>query len=124
MHSHTVLCGAFGEALGEDFAAWCTATWWRAVPDEALGGERAAWCCAAAENCIVVAEGALQHNGVFRVDALGFPPPEARAESQAALKARRPEPEPSTQTLMYTVKRIPCHIGGMAPRACVLLSAP
>lgn len=42
----------------------------------------------AAENCIVVAEGALQHNGVFRVDALGFPPPETRAESQAALKVR------------------------------------
>ena len=44
------------------------------------------WWWHAAENCIVVAEGALQHNGVFRVDALGFPPPETRAESQAALK--------------------------------------
>ena len=36
----------------------------------------------------MVAEGALQHNGVLRVAALGFPPPETRAESQVALKVR------------------------------------
>ncbi|KAK9814165.1 hypothetical protein WJX72_001491 [[Myrmecia] bisecta] len=38
------------------------------------------------ENCIVVAEGKLQHSGVFKVEALGFPPLEPRAESQAAAK--------------------------------------
>jgi len=37
----------------------------------------------------VVAEGMLGHNGVMRVNALGFPPVEPRAESQAAAKARR-----------------------------------
>lgn len=42
----------------------------------------------AAENCIVVAEGVLQHNGVFKVRALGFPPVEFQAESQLAAKAR------------------------------------
>ncbi len=31
----------------------------------------------------------LGHNGVMRVNALGFPPVEPRAESQAAAKARR-----------------------------------
>jgi hypothetical protein len=52
----------------------------------------------AAENCIVVAEGALQHSGVFAVAALGFPPAELRAESQVAAKARCPPfyPGPST----------------------------
>ncbi|KAK9827395.1 hypothetical protein WJX81_006181 [Elliptochloris bilobata] len=38
------------------------------------------------ENCVVVAEGELGHNGVFKVHALGFPPVEARAKSQAAAK--------------------------------------
>ena len=42
-----------------------------------------AWC---AENCIVVAEGVLQHSGTFKVRALGFPPVELRGESRAAAK--------------------------------------
>jgi len=50
---------------------------------------RQAWVRRRAENCIVVAEGMLGHNGVMRVNALGFPPVEPRAESQAAAKARR-----------------------------------
>lgn len=37
---------------------------------------------------MVVAEGELGHNGVFRVHALGFPPVEARAKSLAVAKAR------------------------------------
>ena len=42
---------------------------------------------------MVVAEGELGHNGVFRVHALGFPPVEARAKSLAVAKARSaPEP--------------------------------
>ncbi len=41
-----------------------------------------------AENCIVVAEGELGHNGVMKVAALGFPPVEPRAVSQAAAKVR------------------------------------
>lgn len=40
------------------------------------------------ENCVVVAEGELGHNGVFKVHALGFPPVEARAKSLAVAKAR------------------------------------
>ena len=43
---------------------------------------------ARSENCVVVAEGELGHNGVFKVHALGFPPVEARAKSLAAAKAR------------------------------------
>ena len=39
-----------------------------------------------AENCIVVAEGVLQHSGTFKVRALGFPPVELRGESRAAAK--------------------------------------
>ncbi|EIE23695.1 DNA polymerase epsilon, subunit B [Coccomyxa subellipsoidea C-169] len=38
------------------------------------------------ENCIVVAEGVLQHSGVFKVRALGFPPVELRSESRLAAK--------------------------------------
>ncbi|BDA47706.1 DNA polymerase epsilon subunit 2 [Coccomyxa sp. Obi] len=38
------------------------------------------------ENCIVVAEGVLQHSGVFKVRALGFPPVEFRGESLQAAK--------------------------------------
>ena len=37
---------------------------------------------------MVVAEGELGHNGVFKVHALGFPPAEPRAKSLAAAKAR------------------------------------
>ena len=37
---------------------------------------------------MVVAEGELGHNGVFKVHALGFPPVEARAKSLAVAKAR------------------------------------
>ena len=39
-----------------------------------------------AENCIVAAEGELQHNGIFKVGALGMPPNERRDESEAAAK--------------------------------------
>ena len=46
-------------------------------------------CLCAAENCIVVAEGVLQHSGVFKVRALGFPPVELRSESRLAAKVRR-----------------------------------
>ena len=42
-----------------------------------------------AENCVVVAEGELQHNGVFRASALGLPPVESRRTSEIAAKARR-----------------------------------
>ncbi len=38
------------------------------------------------ENCIVVAEGVLQHSGAFKVRALGFPPVELRGDSRAAAK--------------------------------------
>lgn len=41
-----------------------------------------------AENCIVVAEGVLQHSGVLKVRALGFPPVEFRSESRQAAKVR------------------------------------
>lgn len=33
------------------------------------------------ENCVVVAEGSLNHHGVFEVSALGFPPAETRGET-------------------------------------------
>ena len=39
-----------------------------------------------AENCIVAAEGQLQHNGRFKVTALGMPPNERREESLIAAK--------------------------------------
>lgn len=38
------------------------------------------------ENCIVVAEGELNANGVFRISALGLPPPERRGDSLSALQ--------------------------------------
>jgi hypothetical protein len=38
------------------------------------------------ENCIVIAEGELQHSGVFRARALAFPPVEVRTDSDAAIK--------------------------------------
>ncbi len=38
------------------------------------------------ENCVVVAEGELQHNGVFRASALGLPPVESRRTSEIAAK--------------------------------------
>lgn len=40
------------------------------------------------ENCVVVAEGVLDSEGVFQVAALGFPPLEPRADAVAALKVR------------------------------------
>ncbi len=36
----------------------------------------------------MVAEGVLQHSGVFKVRALGFPPVEFRGESLQAAKVR------------------------------------
>ena len=41
---------------------------------------------AAAENCVVVTEGELDHRDIFRVAALGFPPVEDRHAAQAAIK--------------------------------------
>ena len=41
-----------------------------------------------AENCVVIAEGRLQHDGEMKVTALGMPPTEPREESQAAAQAR------------------------------------
>lgn len=38
------------------------------------------------ENSVVVAEGMLQSDGVFKVAAFGLPPAETRAESQKALQ--------------------------------------
>ncbi|CAK0783094.1 hypothetical protein CVIRNUC_006289 [Coccomyxa viridis] len=55
------------------------------------------------ENCIVVAEGVLQHSGAFKVRALGFPPVELRGDSRAAAKhldffgGRRPSEEEALQ---------------------------
>ncbi len=43
--------------------------------------------CRGAENCIVIAEGELDHRGVFRATALGMPPVESREDSLAATKA-------------------------------------
>lgn len=39
-----------------------------------------------AENCVVAAEGQLQHDGVFKVEAMGMPPSEARDDSLTAAK--------------------------------------
>lgn len=52
------------------------------------------------ENCIVVAEGVLQHSGTFKVRALGFPPVELRGESRAAAKVGTASKLPVTQSLM------------------------
>ena len=41
-----------------------------------------------AENCVVIAEGRLQHDGEMKVTALGMPPTEPREESLAAAQAR------------------------------------
>ncbi|KAL3143406.1 hypothetical protein ABBQ38_002229 [Trebouxia sp. C0009 RCD-2024] len=38
------------------------------------------------ENCIVIAEGELDHRGIFRAAALGMPPVESREDSRAATK--------------------------------------
>ena len=38
------------------------------------------------QNCVVVAEGELRPDGVFKVAALGMPPPERRADSLQALQ--------------------------------------
>ena len=43
------------------------------------------------ENSVVVAEGQLQHNGSFKVNALGLPPVESRGDSLLAAKVRRRE---------------------------------
>ena len=54
-----------------------------------------------AENCIVVAEGVLQHSGVFKVRALGFPPVEFRGESLQAAKVRLRSMLEQTRTLLH-----------------------
>ena len=46
--------------------------------------------CSAAENCIVIAEGELDHRGIFRAAALGMPPVERREDSLAATKVPSP----------------------------------
>ncbi|KAL3133858.1 hypothetical protein ABBQ32_008325 [Trebouxia sp. C0010 RCD-2024] len=38
------------------------------------------------ENCIVIAEGELDHRGIFRASALGMPPVESQEDSRAATK--------------------------------------
>lgn len=43
-----------------------------------------------AENCIVIAEGELDHRGIFKAMALGMPPVESREDSLAATKACLP----------------------------------
>lgn len=43
-------------------------------------------CVGFAENCIVLAEGRMQMNKTFRVQALGFPPLEQRQDTEAAAK--------------------------------------
>ncbi len=43
-------------------------------------------CRARSENCVVVAEGELQHSGVFKASALGLPPVESRRTSEIAAK--------------------------------------
>ena len=59
---------------------------WRA--DGALcSSQRSLW---GTENCIVVAEGTMTHGGTFKIDVLGFPPPESRTESVKAAKVRWP----------------------------------
>lgn len=40
-------------------------------------------CQSAAENCVVVAEGEMGHDGVFKVYALGFPSCETRSQLPA-----------------------------------------
>ena len=39
-----------------------------------------------AENCIVIAEGELDHRGIFKAVALGMPPVESQEDSMAAIK--------------------------------------
>ena len=59
---------------------------------------------------MVVAEGELGHNGVFRVHALGFPPVEARAKSLAVAKARSaPQPLGCTGLAWRTCKKTKKH---------------
>ena len=52
-----------------------------------FGGRGRGWV-GCAENCVVIAEGRLQHDGEMKVTALGMPPTEPREESQAAAQAR------------------------------------
>ena len=49
--------------------------------------------CGFAEDCGVVAEGALTHSGMFQASALGLPPVESREASFAAAKARCQVPQ-------------------------------
>ncbi len=43
---------------------------------------------ACTENCVVVAEGEVGHDGVFKVAALGFPGCETRSELPATAQVR------------------------------------
>ena len=44
--------------------------------------------CTLAENCIVIAEGAMQLDGAFHAAALGFPPCEPRENLPMAAQVR------------------------------------
>eukprot|EP00884_Botryococcus_braunii_P020973 jgi/Botrbrau1/755/Bobra.0181s0014.1 len=55
-----------------------------AVPLDVSGAETPAGFFT--EGCVVIAEGELQHSGVFKANSLVFPPVEAKAESEAAVK--------------------------------------
>ena len=71
------------------------------------------WC--ATENSIVVAEGHLQHNGTFAVEALGLPPVESREESFKAIKVRRPSTSSSQETANQAVECPVLLPGGSSP---------
>ena len=45
--------------------------------------------CPTAENCIVIAEGAMQLDGAFHAAALGFPPCEPRENLPMAAQVRK-----------------------------------
>ena len=53
---------------------------------EIQAGTSEAALLANAENCIVLAEGRMQNNKVLKVQALGFPPLESRADTASAAK--------------------------------------
>lgn len=72
-----------------------------------------------AENSVVVAEGHLQHNGSFKVNAMGLPPVESRQDSLLAAKVRlRPLHSTLATTHNYSlslsiwgpVAAVPCEV--------------
>ena len=65
---------------------WCSAAMYAVISAPIWVRQHSTTKCA--ENCVVVAEGELQHNGVFRASALGLPPVESRRTSEIAAKVR------------------------------------